>query len=201
MEDVDVSKNKEDNVTKEDVNELKDKEGNMTKEDVNKLKNKEGNVTKEDVNKFNEDKEFKIKEENPTKSDDNKDSYIEVVKCVTENSRLRVSRCAQYELKNERKIKFHLIQEIKKITVPAVRCMVRRTVHSWYCGTSSHLHLAAPTLIDESLLVTTEECTSMYVNRIFTMEGTSIPVFTHRAQAHNFLLTVQSFIPRIFCVV
>ncbi len=157
MEDVDVSKDKEDNVRNNEVKETKSKEGNVTKKEVNELKN-EGNMKKADVSEFTENNGFKINEENLTKSD--KDSYIEAVKCVTENSRLRVSRCAQYELRNERKIKFHLIQEIKKITVSAVRCMIRRTVHSWYCGTSSHLHL----------------------------EGISVPVFTHWAQSHTFFV-------------
>ena len=187
---VDVLKDNADHVTNNEVNEMKVEEGNMTNKEVNGTENnevngtkiEEGNMTKVDVN---DDNGFKIDEEKITTGMDN---YIEAVKCDTVNSRLRVSQCAQYELRNEKKIKFHLLQEIQKVTVPAVRCIIRRTVHSWYCGTSSHVHLAAPARIEESLLVTTEECSEMHVNRLFTMEGINIPVFTHRAQSHQFFV-------------
>ena len=97
-----------------------------------------------------------------------------------------LNHCAESELKFKREVIYYLIQEVETLTVPTVCCKIRKSVHSWYCGKYSHLHLAAPAQLDVPVLITTEDCKNMHFTKTFVIEGINIPVFHHRMQSQTF---------------
>ena len=115
-------------------------------------------------------------------------NVIDAVQCSPEMVRMRSAPCTQYEVKFRETLNYHLLQEVGLVTVPAVRCKVRRTVHSWYCGKYGHLHLAAPAITDLPMLISDRNCEDMHYSKTFNLEGVSIPVFQHRMNSHTLII-------------
>ena len=61
---------------------------------------------------------------------ENEGNYIEAVQCSSDKSRLRVARCAEFELQFRQEVNYHLLQEVERLTVPAVHSKLQKSVHS-----------------------------------------------------------------------
>jgi hypothetical protein len=63
--------------------------------------------------------------------------------------------------------------------LPAIQCHVDKSVHCWYCGTYSHLHLGAPAEVGRDQLISTEDCRIMSEQKVLNLDGRQLPVTFH----------------------
>ena len=111
------------------------------------------------------------------------------VDCTTNDERIRPSKCTMANLMTyEKTMMVHLLQKVSVLAIPGVRCVVKKSSHTWYCGKYAHVHLVRPAEIDQPLLITTDECEKMYSTRSFTYEGINIPVYLHQPHSHQMLV-------------
>ena len=115
---------------------------------------------------------------------------IDATQCVAnENPRLKISECAAFlNITNIEQKQFHLLQKVERKIIPGIRCHLRTSTHYWYCGRYSHIHLAAPALVEIPNLVTYEDCYTMSKTKIFNFEGKSVSVYEHQMSYTRFLV-------------
>jgi len=97
--------------------------------------------------------------------------------CDGGDSELRASECTvygQYEFNGT--VSGHLLKRVEVRVLPAIQCHVDKSIHSWYCGTYSHLHLGAPAVVGQDELISTEECRIMSEQRVLNIDGRQLPV-------------------------
>ena len=100
-----------------------------------------------------------------------------VKECVGDGPELRASECTvfgQHEFNGT--VSGHLLKKVGVRFLPAVQCHVDRTVHTWYCGKYSHLHLGAPAVVSSDELISSEDCKRMEEQRVLDIDGRRLPV-------------------------
>ena len=57
------------------------------------------------------------------------------VDCTTNDERIRPSKCTMANLMTyEKTMMVHLLQKVSVLAIPGVRCVVKKSSHTWYCG-------------------------------------------------------------------
>ena len=118
----------------------------------------------------------------------NSSHQITAVSCSSEKVKIKANRCSQLEIINGYESNYHLLQVISNPTIPAIRCIVRQSISSWYCGRYSHLHLASPAIVEQPMLISTADCNRMVTSKLFIAEGIAIPVFYHKMNSQHVII-------------
>ncbi len=109
--------------------------------------------------------------------------------CPKNMTVLSANECAQYtESINHGPTEFHLLLKSPKKNLPAILCEIIETSNKFYCGAFSHVHVAAPAESNIRQLLSTEDCTRAFHNRILNYRGTTIKLTNQGPTVKHFIL-------------
>ena len=122
---------------------------------------------------------------------------IFATKCEHGNVRMVASQCTKYnQLKYDKTTNIHLLEKVVKPVIPAVKCIIRRSTSTWYCGRYSHLHLAAPQTVNQPILLTPNECIDAFLTKGLDVEGVRIPIKIGQMKFYNVLINGSITYPK-----